>query len=374
MTRLLLLPAVLLQAIALFAQKPVHLIVGTYTTGKSEGIYVYHFNTKTGKSKLLSATTVSNPSFVAISPDKKYVYAVTEDANSNNNGGGVVAYSFDKKTGRLHLLNQTQSGGNHPCYVACDASGKWLFAGNYSSGNFSLFPLLADGSIGRMQQKVQHQGSGPNTERQEAPHVHGTFISPDNSKLYVPDLGIDKVMLYDFDAIKGELTTAQPPHIALPGGTGPRHLSFHPSGKYIYIAEELTAAVAVFAITEKGEYKFLQTISAVPENYTGNLSAADIHVSPDGKFLYASSRGEANTIAIYTINPTTGILEVAGHQPTLGIKPRNFNFDPSGNFLLVANQESNNIVIFKIDHRTGLLTDTGKRIEVPNPVCIRWID
>ncbi|HMO60907.1 MAG TPA: lactonase family protein [Ferruginibacter sp.] len=364
----------LLQTLSITAQKPVHLIAGTYTGGKSEGIYVYQFNPKNGKSKLLGSTTISNPSFIAVSPDKNYVYAVTEDANSNNNGGGVAAFRFDKKNGKLQPLNQTLSRGNHPCYVACDATGKWLFAGNYSSGNFSVFPLLQDGSIGTVQQTIQHRGSGPNTERQEAPHVHGLFLNAANTRLYVPDLGIDKVMLYHFDAVSGALTTAQPPHIPLPGGSGPRHLSIHPSGKYVYVAAELTAAVAVFALTEKNDYKFLQTISAVPENYTGSLSAADIHVSPDGKYLYASCRGEANSIAIYTINPYTGVLAIAGHQPALGIKPRNFNFDPSGNFLLVANQDSNSIVVFKIDHSTGLLTDTGNRIEIPNPACIQWID
>lgn len=370
----LLLPALLVITLFVSAQKKVNLVVGTYTSGKSEGIYVYEFNTSNANSKFLSSTKISNPSFLAVSPNKKFVYAVTEDADSANNGGGVVAYSFDKKKGTLSLINKQHSGGNHPCYVAVDNSGRWLFAGNYSSGNFSLFSLDDNGSISPAQNTVQHFGKGINPDRQEKPHVHGTFLSADNKKLFVPDLGIDKVMVYGFDAVNGNLAEANPPFIQLPGGSGPRHLDFHPSGKYIYIVEELTAAVAVFTQNERGKYKLLQTISAVPENYKGDLSSADIHVSPDGKFLYISSRGEANNIAIYSIAAETGILTLAGHQSTLGIKPRNFNFDPTGNFLLAANQESDNIVIFTIDHQTGLLTDTGKRINVPNPVCIKWIN
>lgn len=364
----------LLFAFSVSAQKNVHLIVGTYTSGKSEGIYVYEFNTKNAKSNLLSSTKVSNPSFLSVSPNKKFVYAVTEDADSTNNGGGVVAYSFNKKKGTLTLINKQHSGGNHPCYVAVDNSGRWLFAGNYTSGNFSLFPLDDDGRIDPIQNNIQHFGNSINPERQEKPHVHGTFVSSDNKKLFVPDLGIDKVMVYGFDAANGNLAESKPPFIQLPAGSGPRHLDFHPSGKYIYITEELTASVAVFTITENGKYKLIQTISAVPENYKGGLSSSDIHVSPDGKFLYASSRGEANNIAIYSIDSNTGILTLAGHQSTLGNTPRNFNFDPTGNFLLVANQNSDNIVIFTIDHQTGLLTDTGKRIDVPNPVCIKWIN
>ncbi|MFT3679165.1 MAG: lactonase family protein [Ferruginibacter sp.] len=362
----------LLSTLSVTAQQKVNLLVGTYTGAGSKGIYIYNFDTKTAKSKLLSTTSISNPSFLAVSPDKKYVYAVTEDADSTNNGGGIAAYSFNKSTGKLSLLNSRHSGGNHPCYVACDHTGNWVFLGNYTSGNFSLFPINKDGSLGTLKNSVQHFGNGPNKERQEKPHVHGTFISNDNKLILVPDLGTDKVMLYHFDAATGVLTDAKTPFIQLPGGAGPRHLAFSASQKYIYVMEEMTAAVAVFSSAD-GNYKLQQTISAVQENYKGELSGADIHVSPDGKFLYASCRGEANNIAIYSIDSKTGILTLAGHQSTLGSKPRNFNFDPSGNFLLVANQESNDIVIFRINHKTGLLTDTGKRINVPNPVCIKWI-
>lgn len=356
------------------AQKKVYMLVGTYTDkGKSEGIYVYKFNTKNADSKYISSIKTSNPSFLSVSPDNKKLYAVYENADSTNNGGSVSSFEFNKKKGTLSFLNLQHSGGNHPCYVACDNTGKWLFAGNYTSGNFSLFPLNENGSIGMIKNNVQHFGKSINAERQQGPHVHGTFLTKDNKFLLVPDLGIDKVMIYRFNETTGELTEAKEPYIQVQAGAGPRHIAFDPLQKHVYLTEELGGNVAAFSFDEEGKMKLLQTISAVPENFKGSAGSADIHVSPDGKYLYSSNRGESNTIAIFSIDPATGILTSIGHQSTLGIMPRNFNFDPTGNFLLVANQESDNIVIFKIDHKTGLLTDTGKRIEIPSPVCIKWI-
>jgi 6-phosphogluconolactonase len=356
-----------------FAQKKPYLIVGTYTSGKSEGVYVYQFDSKKAESKLMDSAKTSNPSFIAISPDKKFVYAVNEDADSTmKSGGGVSSFSFNKKSGKLTFINNQSSGGSHPCYVTIDNTGKWLFAGNYSSGNFSLYPINENGNIGIAKNNVQHFGKGSNTQRQEGPHVHGTFLTKDNKYLLVPDLGIDRVMLYQFDAATGNLTEAKESFIQLPGGNGPRHLAFDPSEKYLYLVQELTGTIAAFTFSD-GKAKLFQTISTLPENYKGTIGSADIHVSPDGKFLYASNRGDADNLVIYSIDAATGILKLAGHQSTLGKTPRNFNFDPTGNYLLVANQNSDNIVIFAIDHNSGLLTDTGKRINVPNPVCIKWI-
>lgn len=356
------------------AQKNNYLAIGTYTdNGKSEGIYIYTFNTKNAGVKLIDSAKASNPSFLAVAPNQQFIYAVNEDGDSTNTGGNVSAFSFNRKKGKLQFINKQPSGGNHPCYVACDKKGKWLFAGNYTGGNFSLFPLQQDGSIGAVKNTVQHFGKSINKERQQSPHVHGTFLSSDNKFLLVPDLGIDKIMVYQFDAASGDLTAAKEPFIHLQAGAGPRHLAFHPIQKLLYATEELSGAIAAFKFGEAGSLKLFQTISAVPENYKGSLGGADIHVSPDGKFLYASNRGELNNIVIFSINPSNGILSLAGQQSTLGIKPRNFNFDPSGNYLLVANQESDNIVIFAINHLTGLLTDIGKRIIIPSPVCIKWL-
>jgi len=353
------------------SSKENYLIVGTYTGGKSEGIYVYKFNSEDGSYKEVSHAKTSNPSFVAVSPDEKYVYAVHEDAR-NGQGGEISAFSFDKEKGTLTLINQQPSEGDHPCYVEVDKTGKWVFAGNYSSGSLSVLPVNADGSLGAAATHITHTGSGPNKERQEKPHVHCTKISPDNKWLYVPDLGIDKVMIYAFDEATGKLTPGSQAFAKSQPGAGPRHITFHPNGKYAYLVEELTGHVVVYQY-QNGQLKLWQRTSSLPRGQEGYAGSADIHVSPDGKFLYATNRGDFNNIAIFKIDKNNGRASILGFQPTSGKTPRNFNFDPSGNYLLVGNQETDEIVIFKRNKKSGLLTDTGKRIEVGKPVCLKWI-
>jgi 6-phosphogluconolactonase len=350
------------------------LLVGTYTSGNSEGIYVYKFNSKTADARLTSSIKTSNPSFLAISPNQKYVYAVNENADSTQHTitGFVSAFSFNKANGQLNFINKQESGGKHPCYVTVDKTGKWVIAGNYSSGSLALLPANADGSLEPARQIIQHEGSSVVEGRQDDAHVHATVLSRDNKTLYVPDLGTDKLMLYKFDAKNGKLAEADMPFALSEPGAGPRHLAIHPTGKMAYLMEELSGTVNVFAVYKDGSVESVQTISALPREYEGPVGSADIHVSPDGKFLYASNRGESNTIGIFRIN-ANGRLTWLGHQETMGKKPRNFNFDPTGNYLLVANQDSDEIVIFKVNKQTGLLTDTGKRINTPNPVCIKWI-
>jgi 6-phosphogluconolactonase len=361
----------------LFAQKnndQHYLLVGTYTSGKSEGVYVYKFNSQTGEFIHVStAKNVSNPSYLTVSPDEKYVYAVNENHNEAQNGGEVTSFSFDKKTGILAQLNKQPSAGNDPCYISINKSGKFVLVGNYSSGTASVLPVKKDGSLEPAVSVIKHEGSGVNSERQEGPHVHSTVLSKDNNYVFVSDLGIDKIMIYSFDNKKGKLTPAPTPYVEVEPGAGPRHFEFHPNNKFAYLMEEMTGGISVYAYKGKGQLDLLQNISALPPDYIGTVGSADIHVSPDGKFLYASNRGESNTIAIFSINQQSGELTPVGHQSTLGKTPRNFNFDPSGNFLLVANQNSDNIIIFKRDKTTGLLTDTGKKIDVGNPVCIKWI-
>jgi len=349
-----------------------YLITGTYTTGKSEGIYVYRFNSNDGSAKVASSAKISNPSFVAVSPDEKYVYSVEENAANKGLGGEITAFSFDKKTGTLSFLNRQPSGGDHPCYVSVDKTGKWVAAGNYTSGSLSILPVMADGSLGAVTTTIKHEGLGPSKPRQNSPHVHCTFFSPDNRFLFVPDLGIDKVMIYAFDETTGKLTPAKQPFAESVPGSGPRHICFHPSNKYAYLLQELSGTVTAFKY-KNGKLKSRQVISSMPAGDTSFAGSADIHVSPDGKFLYASNRGESNTIAIFSIDQRNGKLSLVGHQSTLGKTPRNFNFDPSGNFLLVANQNSDAIVIFKVDKQTGLLTDTNNRIDAGKPVCLKWI-
>jgi 6-phosphogluconolactonase len=357
--------------ISAFAQKnnEHYLITGTYTYGKSKGIYVHKFNTETGESTEVSNVSSSNPSFLAVSPDGKYIYAANEDTP-----GKVASFSFNKSNGQLTFLNQQPSHGLHPCYITIDKTGKWVITGNYSSGTIAVHRVVKeDGSLSGSNDSIQHTGSSVVEGRQEGPHVHATVLSKDNKYLYVPDLGMDKIMIYRFNAKTGALIPAEQPFVITKPGAGPRHFEIHPNGKFAYLMEELTGTVSVYAVLKNGGLHLLQNSSGLPHDFLGAVGSADIHVSPDGRFLYCSNRGESNSIGIFSIDIKSGMLGWVGHQSTLGKTPRNFNFDPTGNFLLVANQGSDEIVIFKRDKQTGLLTDTGKRIQVPNPVCLKWI-
>lgn len=352
------------------AQQQNYLLTGMYTSGKSEGIYVYRFNSTDGTASPVSQVKISNPSFVAVSPDEQFVYSVEEDAG-NGKGGYISAFSFNKENGTLTFINRQATEGDHPCYVSIDKTGKWVAAGNYSSGSLSIFKVDPNGSLGAAT-AYRHEGSGPNKARQASAHVHCTFFSADNRLLFVPDLGIDKLMIYAFDENTGKLTAARQPFAASEPGAGPRHICFNPTNTFAYLIEELSGTVVTYKY-KNGKLKRKQRISTMPAGDTSFAGSADIHVSPDGKFLYASNRAEANTIAIFSINQNNGKLTLIGHQSTLGKTPRNFNFDPSGNYLLVANQNSDAIVVFKINRETGLLTDTGNRIDVSKPVCLKWI-
>ena len=367
---LLFLGLTLILSLSLCSQKAKDqfLIIGTYTSEKSEGVYVYKFNIETGEISFVSAVKTSNPSFVAVSPDKKFVYAVNED-----DPGNVTAFSFNRSNGQLTQLNQQPSHGRHPCYITIDKNGKWVIVGNYSSGTIAVYPTNKDGTLGSATDSVLHEGSSVNSERQEAAHVHATVLNKNNKTLYVPDLGMDMVVMYNLDGKTGKLKELSTPFVATEPGAGPRHIDIHPSGKYAYLMEEMSGAVSVYKIEKDGYLSLLQNISGLPRDFNGVVGSADIHVSPDGRFLYCSNRGESNTIGIFGINQSNGQLDWIDHQSTLGKTPRNFNFDPSGNFLLVANQNSDEIVIFKRDKQTGLLTDTGKRINVSKPVCLKWI-
>lgn len=348
-----------------------YLLIGTYTRGKSEGIYVYNFNNNTGAATFVSSIKTDNPSFLAVSPDERYVYAVNEN-NKKENPGSVAAFAFDKGPGRLMFLNKAGSGGDHPCYVSMDGTGTWVTAANYTGGSVAVLPVKPDGTVAPAVTLRQHTGKGVDLKRQDKPHVHSSIFSPDYRYLLVSDLGIDKVMIYAINNKTGDLTAARKPFFKVKDGEGPRHLSFHPSGKWVYLVTEMGGNIIACKYSNGG-LKEIQTISAYPADYKGEKSSADIHVSPDGKFLYASNRAQSNSIAIFSIDPKTGRLNNVGFQSTLGKTPRNFNFDPSGNFLLVANQDSDEVVIFRRDRQTGLLSDTGERIAVGKPVCLKWI-
>jgi 6-phosphogluconolactonase len=348
-----------------------HLLIGTYSNkDKSNGIYVYKFNAKSGTFEVAQPVTSSvNASYLAVSADRKNVYAVSEGGGGN---GGVNAYSFDPAIGALKFINSVPSEGDHPCYVSVDDKKKFVFVGNYSGGNLLSIPLNADGSFRTTVQNIRHEGSSVVKDRQEKAHVHSVVLSPDGNYLLVPDLGADKVFQYRVDVTKPlALMPAAPPFTAVKPGGGPRHLTFHPNGKYAYLVLELEASVMAFDYHD-GKLQPKQTITMVAPEFKGKVSAADIHISPDGKFLYASNRGEANELAIYSIDKA-GKLALVGRQSVLGRIPRNFAIDPTGNFLLVANQDSNDIIFFKRDLKTGLLTPTGKKIQVDKPVCLKFV-
>lgn len=358
-------------SLSLLAQKNYYMLVGTYTKGKSEGVYVYDFNSGTGEAKMVSVAKTSNPSYVAVAPGQKYVYAVNEN-NNHGNGGAVTAFSFDKNSGSLRQLNEEPSGGDDPCYISIDKTGRWAVIANYSSGTVSVLPVNRDGKLGNPQTVIHDEGHGTNPQRQEGPHAHMALFSPDNHYVLTTDLGTDKIMTYAFDEASGKLKALATPFVKLPDGTGPRHMAFHPNGKWLYLAQEMGGTVTAFNYAA-GKLKPFQTITTLPKDFKQTFTAADIHVSPDGKYLYASTRDMANIITIYKIDPSSGHLTMVGTQSTIGKTPRNFNFDPSGNYLLVANQNTDDIIVFKINHQTGLLTNTGKRIAVGSPVCIKWI-
>lgn len=343
-----------------------NLLVGTYTSEKSQGLYVYTFNTETGEfSSKFVATGIKNPSYLAITKDRKHVYSVSEGSE-----GTISAFAFNATTGQLDFLNSAPSGGNGPCYVSVDDQNKFVFAGNYGGGSITAIPINPDGSLSQNIQSIQHEGKSvkPN---QEKPHVHAAVLSKDNKFLFVPDLGTDKVNIYSVDVAKPKpLTPATPAFASIAVGGGPRHFTFHPNGKFAYVIHENTGEITAFDYA-KGQLTEKQRVSMPEPGYAGNIHAADIRISPDGKFLYGSMRAEINELGIYSIDKK-GMLTFVGKQSTMGKIPRNFAIDPSGNFLLVGNQNSDEIVIFKRDKTTGKLTDTGKRISVGKPVCLQF--
>jgi 6-phosphogluconolactonase len=349
--------------------------VGTYTSGKSEGIYLYKLNLTSGELTRAGTTKgVVNPSFLTLAPNRRYLYAVNEvDDFAGRKSGAVSAFAVDQKTGELRLLNQQASLGANPCYVEVDASGKFVLIANYTGGNVAVFPIHSDGSLGESADTKQYQGSSVNRERQEGPHAHCIRLDPTNRFAYSCDLGTDKIMIFRFDARSGKLLPGEPPWVQVKPGAGPRHLAFHQSGRYVFTLNEMHSTVTAFARDpEKGTLRELQTVATLPKDFGGANTGADIHVSPTGRFLYSSNRGH-DSIAIFKIDPRNGALTAIGHEPTRGMTPRNFAIDPSGAFLLVANQKSGNIVGFRLDERTGRLSATGQVVQVPSPVCLKFI-
>jgi len=350
--------------------------VGTYTAKTtSKGIYAYRFNVENGQLSAIGVAAESvDPSFLAVHPNGKYLYAVNEIGNFNGGTGGAVSsFAIDAKTGALKFLNQVPTRGAGPCHLSLDKTGNYVLVANYDGGSIASFPAHDDGTLGTAAGFVQHLGSGPDKERQEGPHAHWIGTSPDNRFALAADLGLDQVLVYGFDSSKGLFTPLLSGFAKVKPGAGPRHLAFNPNGKFAYVLSEMDSSVTVFSFQAKtGAFTSLQTISTLPKDFSGPKQAAEIAVHPSGKFLYASSRGH-DSIAVFAINEKKGTLTSLGQVLTGGKTPRHFAIDPTGAYLLAENQDSDNIVVFHIDAATGNLIPTGQTVEVPSPVCITFV-
>lgn len=347
-----------------------YLFVGSYNRDKDkEGVYVFRFNEKTGALERVSALAgILNPSFLTIAPGGQYIYTCSEAQTPNV--GGVTSLAFDSTRGVLTLLSRQDSGGDNPAYVGVDPRGKWLICANYSGGSLGIFPLGANGTILRAAQIIPFKDSSI-TRRQTSSHIHAAVFAPDGKYAFFPDLGADKIRAYQLVAGAPEMwQPANPAYTATVPGSGPRHIVFHQRLPYAYCIEEMGGMVSVYRY-RAGKLDRIQRVSAHLDDKAEDYNAADIHISPDGLFLYASTRESANTIFIYKINQQTGQLKQIGKIPSGGVHPRNFAIDPTGNFVLVANQRSNNIVVFKRDQQTGLLTATGTTVSLPNPSSLQ---
>ena len=313
---------------------------------------------------------MERPSFLAFSPDRRFLYAVSELGNSGKSEGYVYAFGIDRATGKLTFLNRQTSGGGGACHLVVDKTGKFLLVANYGTGSAASFPLKSDGSLGNLISKIQFEGSGPNQRRQKGPHAHAVVLSPDNRFLFVPDLGADRVRILRFDSSNGSLTPNTPADVAVKPGAGPRHFTFSPNGHFAYLICEMGSLVVAFRYdSSAGSLTEIQTASTLPDGFTGENNSAEIEVDPSGRFLYASNRGH-DSIAVFSIDDKTGKLERTQIESTQGRTPRNFAIDPTGRHLLAADQDSNRIVVFDRDSHTGKLTATGKTVDVPSPVCL----
>jgi 6-phosphogluconolactonase len=348
---------------------------GTYTGAKSRGIYVARFNSATGKlSAPELAGKITNPTFLALAPGENCLYAVSEvDEIGGKPAGAVKAFAVDAKTGRLTPLNQQLSGGSGPCHIAVDATGKCLLVANYGGGSVAALPIHADGSLGEATTTIRHTGSSVNTNRQTAPHSHFILPSQDNRYTLDCDLGLDKIFINHFDADAAMLTSGEPAFATVAPGSGPRHLVFSRDGKFVYVINEMGGTITVFNYAAtNATMAEVQTISTLPKDFSGNNTAAEIALHPDGKFLYASNRGH-DSIAVFSVDVQTGRLTLVEHQSTLGRTPRHFAIDPTGRWLLAENQASDSVVVFAVDGDTGKLKPAGQTVSISLPVCAVFV-
>jgi 6-phosphogluconolactonase len=354
--------------------------VGTYTEAGSEskGIYAYRFDSATGRLTPIGlAAETTNPSFLAVHPGGRFVYAVNEVSNyKGDKSGAVSAFAIDRATGKLALLNQVATKGGDPCYITVDKSGKYVLVANYAGGSVAVFPVLKDGRLGDTSAFVQHVGHGTNPQRQEAPHAHSIDMSPDNRFAIVDDLGLDQTLVYQFGdsaALAPDSRLVYTRMAKANDGAGPRHFAFHPNGKFGYVINEMQSTVTAFRYdASDGALHPQQTVSTLPKDFVKENTAAEIEVHPSGEFLYASNRGH-DSIAVFAVDANQGTLSPIEFTSTKGASPRSFEIAPGGSLLFAANEKSDNIVLFRIDAHTGRLTPTGIVLEIAQPVCVKFV-
>jgi len=344
-------------------------MVGTYSRGKSEGIYALKFSSATGKLTPLGlAIKADNPSYLVIHPNRRWVFAVGEtDQFRGEKSGSITAYTLNEADGKLTALNTVSSHGASPCHLSFDKTGKYLLVANYNGGSVGIYPIGADGKLGEATTTIQHTGQSV-SPRQTQPHAHSINVAAGNRYAVAADLGTDEVITY---GLSGGILTPKS-KVKLKAGSGPRHFAFHPKGRYAYSINELASTVSAFTWNAaSGELKEFQNISTLPAGFSGTNGTAEVVVHPNGKFLYGSNRGH-QSIAMFTI-AADGRLTAQGQVPSGGEWPRNFNIDPSGQYLIAANERSDRLAVFKIDATTGKLTATGETAEVGSPVCVKFL-
>jgi 6-phosphogluconolactonase len=366
----------LIATVSLRAQSSKEIVyVGTFSVRGSEGIYVYAFERSKNTFELIqTVNTPESPSFLTLHPSGKFLYSVNRGpAPGHKKSGSVSAYSIDQRSGELTLLNHKPSYGNGPCHVSTDRTGKLVFISNYVEGNLVVFPLSNDGSLGECTDSIRFAGKGIHKERQEKSHIHSATPSPDNRFLFVTDLGTDRIYSFKIDLHSRQLTAAQTPYTEVKSGSGPRHFTFHPDGQHAYLAEELTSSVASFSYQKKtGTLELIQDqVMALPLDFKGTNTSADIHTDMSGKFLMMSNRGH-ESISLYAIDKN-GKIKLQRTVNTGGGKPRNFLVDKKNEFVFVAHQDTDNIAIFKWQAKEGKLTSLDLQVKVPSPVCLKMI-
>jgi 6-phosphogluconolactonase len=350
-------------------------LFGSHRSGTGIGFSLARFNTATGMlTRPEFIAEAEAPSFFVVHPDGEYIYACNSiDTWQGRPEGSISAYAVDAKSGRLTLLNRKPSGGAEPCYISLDRTGRYVLEANYNGGNVSVFSIGPDGALGERTGFDQETGSSVNPDRQKRSYAHCIVVDPGNRFALACNLGADKVFIYRFSAKDGSLTRNDPPSVSLKPGSGPRHITFHPNGKFAFVINELACTITAFGWNSaKGTLTELQTISTLPEDFKGFNTCAEIQVHPNGKFLYGTNRGQ-NTLAVFAIDPGSGRLTFVERVPTRGKMPRNFTFDPAGKWILLSNHDSDNAVVFRVNDQNGRLTQAGEPTEVPNPFCLRFL-